>query len=63
MLDLIKDGYDLAFRIGKLIEVLPGWVGAGFPVSMVSPLSVSSSARLKITADQLALEVQKALLD
>lgn len=46
---------------GRLIEVLPGWVGTGFPVSMVTPLSVTSSARLKITTDRLAQAIQVAL--
>lgn len=46
---------------GRLVEVLPGWVGTGFPVSMVTPLAVSSSARLKITADRLAEAIQNAL--
>jgi LysR family transcriptional regulator for bpeEF and oprC len=46
---------------GRLVAVLPGWSDSGFPVSMVTPLSVSSSARLKITADRLAEMVQRAL--
>lgn len=46
---------------GRLVEVLPGWVGTGFPVSMVTPLALSSSARLKITADRLAEVIQNAL--
>ena len=39
--------------IGKLIDVLPGWRSPSFPVSIVTPLQPSSSARLKITVDKL----------
>lgn len=46
---------------GRLVEVLPEWRSPGFPVSMVTPLSVASSARLKITSDRLSAAIQKAL--
>ena len=42
---------------GKLIEVLPGWVSTGWPVSLITPLAPSSSARLKATVDQILEEL------
>ncbi len=45
----------------KLVRVLPQWVSPGLPVSLLSPLPFSSSARLRITADLLSSEIQKAL--
>jgi DNA-binding transcriptional LysR family regulator len=45
----------------KLVTVLPQWSTSGMPVSMVSPLPFSSSARLRITTDYLFSEIQKAL--
>jgi DNA-binding transcriptional LysR family regulator len=45
----------------KLLRVLPQWTTPGLPVSMLSPLPFSSSARLRIAADHLTSEIQKAL--
>jgi LysR family transcriptional regulator for bpeEF and oprC len=45
----------------KLVRVLPQWTSQGMPVSLLSPLPFSSSARLRMTADILTSEVQKAL--
>jgi len=45
----------------RLVRVLPGWSNAGFPVSLVSPVSMSSSARLKIVSDKIFAASQKAL--
>jgi len=42
---------------GKLMRVLPEWTSIGWPVSMVSPLAPSSSARLKVTVDQILEEL------
>ena len=47
---------------GKLIQVLPSWHSPGLPVTMLSPLPFSASARLKITAETIATNVQKLLL-
>ncbi len=46
---------------GKLQRVLPDWYSLGLRVSLLSPLSVSSSARLQLTSDYLASALQKAL--
>lgn len=46
---------------GELEYVLRGWGCPDFPVYMITPLSVSSSARLKITADFLAESIERAL--
>jgi LysR family transcriptional regulator for bpeEF and oprC len=45
----------------KLIRVLPQWSTSGLTVSLLSPLPFSSSARLRLTADYLVGEMQKAL--
>lgn len=45
----------------ELIHVLPQWTSPGLPVSILSPLAFSSSARLRATTDFLANEIQKAL--
>lgn len=50
-----------ALESGKLVRVLPQWTTVGMPVSLLSPLAFSSSARLRIVADHLAEEIQKAL--
>ncbi len=43
---------------GQLIRVLPPWSDSGWPVSILSPLAPSSSARLKITIDKLLEELK-----
>ncbi|MFP5519883.1 MAG: LysR family transcriptional regulator [Bdellovibrionia bacterium] len=45
----------------ELIQILPQWTSANLPVSLLSPLNFSSSARLRTIADHLANEIQKAL--
>lgn len=50
-----------ALDSGRLVRVLPQWTTVGLPVSLLSPLAFSSSARLRIAADYLAEEIQKAL--
>ncbi|RYZ89551.1 MAG: LysR family transcriptional regulator [Proteobacteria bacterium] len=45
---------------GALIRVLPGWNSLGWPVSIVTPLAPSSSARLKVTVDQIFEELKLA---
>ncbi len=49
------------FSTGKLIRVLPEWTGPSFLVSLVSPRSSGSSARLKLVGDTLTAAVQSAL--
>jgi LysR family transcriptional regulator, regulator for bpeEF and oprC len=49
------------FKAGRLVHVLPDWHNAGRPVSLVSPLSSASSARLKVTTDSLFEAVHAAL--
>ncbi len=50
-----------SLEAGDLVRVLPKWASHGLPVSMLSPLPFSSSARLRMTADHLASALQKAL--
>lgn len=45
----------------KLVRVLPQWSTSGMPVSLLSPLPFSSSARLRIAADYFISEMQKVL--
>jgi len=56
LVDLVKKGFDLAVRVGP-VRVLPEWTSIGWPVSMVSPMAPSSSARLKVTVDQILEEL------
>lgn len=44
---------------GTLVRVLPEWSSAGWPVSIISPLAPSSTARLKVTVDQILGELKK----
>jgi len=46
---------------GQLVHVLPEWHNSGRPVSLVSPLSSASSARLKVTTEAIYQAVQAAL--
>jgi LysR family transcriptional regulator, regulator for bpeEF and oprC len=46
---------------GRLLRVLPEWSAPGLPVSIITPLAPSSSARLKITTEILAETIAKAL--
>jgi DNA-binding transcriptional LysR family regulator len=48
---------------GKLVHILPDWIGPTFEVSLISPLASTSSARLKVTIDQIYSSLQKALGD
>ncbi|XGC81993.1 LysR family transcriptional regulator [Bdellovibrio bacteriovorus] len=50
-----------AVQDGTLNYALPGWSSSGLQVHLVSPLSVSSSVRLKMTADLLFSEIREAL--
>ena len=45
----------------KLVRVLPGWHSVGMPVSLVSPVSMASSARLKLVSDKVFTAAQKTL--
>lgn len=40
---------------GALVRVLPAWAGSSLPVSVLSPVSIASSARLRLVADALAV--------
>lgn len=46
---------------GELVRVLPEWSGTGLPVSLVSPLSSASSARLKVTTEHLSAVIEREL--
>lgn len=46
---------------GKLVQLLPEWCSDSVSVSLVSPLSVSASARLKLVSDHLAEAIKNAL--
>jgi DNA-binding transcriptional LysR family regulator len=50
-----------AIEAGKLERVLPQWTSQGMPVSLLSPLPFSSSARLRTVTDHLVSELQAAL--
>ncbi|MGE0632967.1 MAG: LysR substrate-binding domain-containing protein [Pseudobdellovibrionaceae bacterium] len=45
----------------RLVRILPDWTGTSFPFWMVTPMSTSSSARLKLTADRLADSIRRKL--
>lgn len=46
---------------GALLRVLPEWAGPNLPVSLVTPLAPSSSARLRLLTDAVAAEMKSAL--
>lgn len=46
---------------GRLVRVLPEWASPGLPVSMLSPISTGSAARLKLTSDHIFSAIQKTL--
>lgn len=46
---------------GQLVRVLPGWSRPGLQVSLVSSRPVSSSARIKLVADRLAVAIPQLL--
>lgn len=46
---------------GRLIRLLPDWSSPGMAVSIISPLAPSSSARLKLTIDQIHRSLSEAL--
>lgn len=48
---------------GKLIRVLPEWTSPGWTVSLVSPVSSHSSARLKVVTDHLFEVIREAIQD
>lgn len=45
---------------GRLVRVLPAWSSIGWPVSLISPLAPSTSARLKATVDQILGELKQS---
>lgn len=46
---------------GRLVKVLDGWMGVGAPVSIISPVSIASTARLKLVSDKISAAIQKEL--
>lgn len=50
-----------ALASGQLILVLPEWEGISFPLSIISPLPIASSVRLKTTTEFLLDALQKAI--
>lgn len=50
-----------ALRQGRLQRILPDWCGTSMPVSLLSPLSTMSSARLKLASENIFKEIHKAL--
>ena len=46
---------------GSLVRVLPKWRNIGLPVSLVSPVSIASTARLKLVSDELISKIAKAI--
>lgn len=47
---------------GRLKRVLNGWSNQGLPVSLVSPVSIAGTARLKIVSDQIFNAIKKKLV-
>lgn len=45
----------------KLVQVLPEWVSPGIPVSIISPLRSTTSARLKLVSDHVGTAIREAL--
>ncbi len=43
---------------GKLVRILPEWSNSEWPVSILTPLAPSSSARLKVTVDKIVEELK-----
>jgi LysR family transcriptional regulator, regulator for bpeEF and oprC len=48
-------------KSGNLVRVLPEWKSPGLPVSLLSPLSSLTSARLKITMERFTTAIQSVL--
>ncbi len=46
---------------GKLKRVLGTWCNVGLPVSLVSPVSIASTARLKLVSDELFTTIKSVL--
>lgn len=46
---------------GRLARVLPDWNGDSMPISIVSPVGVSSSSRLKLISDKIAEAIEASL--
>lgn len=46
---------------GTLIRVLPDWRHSDYPVSIVSPVSMLETARLRLVTDLLSEEIRKSL--
>lgn len=46
---------------GSLKRILSGWSGVRLPVSILSPVSVSATARLKLVSDRLSAALQQEL--
>lgn len=52
-----------ALKSGKLTRVLPDWTSPGLNVSLVSPISTSSSARVKIVSERVSSVVSQTLIE
>ena len=48
-------------KIGNLKRVLNEWYNIGLPVNLVSPVSIASTARLKLVSEELIATIKKAL--
>jgi DNA-binding transcriptional LysR family regulator len=46
---------------GKLIQLVPAWIADVFPVSVVSPVSTTSSARLNIISSEIITAIKETL--
>lgn len=44
-----------------LVHILPDWAGESIALSIVSPVSLSSAARIKIVSEEMSRELQKVL--
>lgn len=48
-------------KTGRLERVLGDWCNIGLPVSLVSPVSIASTARLKLVSEELISQIAAAL--
>ncbi|EQC51305.1 LysR family transcriptional regulator [Bacteriovorax sp. DB6_IX] len=48
-------------RSGQLKRILKPWNNRGLPISLVSPVSIASTARLKLVSDELVKTIKEAI--
>jgi len=48
---------------GRLVRVLDGWKSVGMPISLVSPVSMLDTARLRIVTETLLPEIKSRIIE